>query len=102
MAKLVINNSQEFERLINKCYTKALKRNSKQTWKYQRAITRQTFDTLVKGNNIVDILADKIRSEKLFYYEEGNEKTKWVKRKRRIPTRNQRWIIRSRKNESRI
>ena len=87
---------------IGKYYSKALKRNSKQTWKYQRAITRHTFESLVQGNIIVDRFAEKIRLEKLFYYEERNENTPWVKRKRRIPVRNQRLIIKSRKNESRI
>ena len=87
---------------ISKYYAKALKRNGKQTWKYQRAITKATFEKLVQGNNIVDRLAEKIRLNKLFYYEERNENTSWVKRKRRVPTRNQRWIIKSRKNESRI
>ena len=87
---------------ISKYYSKALKRNSKQTWKHQRAITKHTFESLVQGNHIADHVAEKIRLEKLFYYEERNENSLWVKRKRRIPARNQRWIIKSRKNESRI
>ena len=83
-------------------YKKAFKRNSNQTWAKQRAITLDAFKWMVDMNNIVDHLAEMIRTEKLYYFEKGSEDSKWVKRKRNIPTRNQRWIIRSRKNESKI
>ena len=87
---------------IGAAYKKALKRNSQKTWSYKKCITLNTFKELVSYNHIVDAIAEKIRSEKITYYEEGDENTQWVRRKRILPVRNQRFVIKSRTNESRI
>ena len=64
--------------------------------------TVNEYKYVVEMNNQADRLADKIRSEKLFYYEEREDGLSWEIRRKRIPTRNQRIIIKSRKNESKI
>lgn len=83
-------------------YGKALKRNNQTTWKYQKFITLETFKRLVSYNHIVDSLAEKIRINKYFYHEEGNENIQWVIRKRKLPIRNQRVVIKSRENKNKI
>jgi len=64
--------------------------------------TIDEYKQIVEMNNQADILADKIRSKKLFYYEEREEDPSWEIRKKRIPTKNQKIIIKSRKNASKI
>jgi len=64
--------------------------------------TLEEYTDLVKSNGDVDRLADKIRNRKLFYYEEREEDLQWEIRKKRIPVRNQKIIIKSRKNTSKI
>ncbi len=67
-----------------------------------RMATLDEYADLVKMNGEADKLAEKIRSNKLFYFEEREDGLPWEIRRKRIPTRNQRIVIKSRKNESKI
>lgn len=79
-----------------KAYNKAKYRNSKYI-KSDIEFTQDDFRIIVCKNSSVDKLADYIRSNKISYFEERNETT-WEIRKRKIPIRKNMIVIKSRKN----
>lgn len=95
-------NGHVSDKAIGPSYRKCIKRNAKKTWNYKKCITMATFKELVRYNHLVDSVAETVRENKSVYFEERNEDSPWVKRKRILPVRNQRFVIKSRNNESRI
>lgn len=88
---------------ISAYYGKVRKRNSYNMMMHRKFLRLETFKEIVNNNHAVDALAEYIRTNKNIYYEnEGSENIQWLIRKRKNLIRDQRIIIKSRKNLSKI
>ena len=89
--------SKDYSTMYNKFMTK----NNPQTTKHGRFVRFETFKNLVEYNHAVDSLAEMIRFNKDNYFEERLD-TKWEVKRRKTMTRNQRIVIKSKRNENKI
>lgn len=83
------NDSESFSFL----YKTFIKRN-------KLDINKNTFCKFIYYNNYADKLAEKIRLEKIIYYEKKGD-SKWLKKEKKINTRNGRILILPRKSRKR-
>ena len=85
-----------------KAYNKAKFRNKDVLSDFGISFSIDDFQSIVNNNNIVDKLAEYVRINKLRYYEKVGSDFEWEIRKRNLQKRNQKIVIKSRKNESKI
>ena len=92
-----INNTNPKE--LSLYYGKVRKRNSYNMMMHRKFLKLESFNNIVNMNNIADTLAEYIRSNKNIYYEsEGSENVQWLIKRRKNQVRDNRIVIKSRKN----